>query len=225
MPIHDPIGRTPSGLSGNGNRVGKAAKGGAVAAMIGVPLALIFGQVLDRGEGNRSVSYRDSVGIWTGCRGVIRNLDGSPIRANQHFTAAECTAMNDAEAAAHLRMAFDAAPILRQGCQIEGGHQCRWPGPVLALGSLTYNVGGGAVAHSTVARYFRAGDFYHGCVAFAMWSRAGGRVIPGLAFRRAWERSDLCFVGIPIPAGVHVPPPSPDGQAWARQLRAMGAPS
>lgn len=222
MPPRQPIEpmNPPSGLSTNGKKAGAI---GAVATMIGVPLALIFGQVLDRGEGDRLHSYRDSVGIWTVCRGVIRNADGSPIRANQHFTPAECQQLNDAEAAAHLRMALDAAPILKQGCQVAGGTQCRWPGPLLAAGSLTYNIGGGNYRNSSVVRYFRAGDFYHGCVAFALWNRAGGRVIPGLAFRRAWEQSDLCFVGIPIPAGVHVPPPSRDGQAWARQLRAMGA--
>ena len=209
----------PANVPNRPTVTGRQAAGGGAALLIGTALALMLGEVLDRGEGNRLVAYDDGGGVWTACRGVIRNIDGSPIRRRQRFTEEQCAILNDGETVRHLRYALDAVPRLREGCP----ENCRHGGQILSGASLAFNIGGPGFARSTVARRWNAGDWYGGCVAFALWNRDNGRVIRGLALRRAWEQSDLCFVGIPIPAGVRVPAPTANGRAWERQLRAMGA--
>lgn len=55
------------------------------------------------------------------------------------------------------------------------------------LVSLAYNIGLSALARSTVLRLHRAGDYAGAAKAFAMWNKAGGRVLAGLTRRRAAE--------------------------------------
>jgi lysozyme len=55
--------------------------------------------------------------------------------------------------------------------------------------SLAYNIGTTAFCNSTVVKRFNAGDYAGGCAAFSMWDKANGRVVPGLANRRARERA------------------------------------
>jgi len=54
-----------------------------------------------------------------------------------------------------------------------------------ALVSFHYNTG--AIARATLTRKHRAGDFAGAAAQFARWNRAGGRVLKGLARRRAAE--------------------------------------
>lgn len=56
-----------------------------------------------------------------------------------------------------------------------------------ALTSLAYNIGLSALARSTVLRLHRAGDYGGAAKAFAMWNKAGGKVMAGLTRRRAAE--------------------------------------
>lgn len=58
-----------------------------------------------------------------------------------------------------------------------------------AMVSLTYNIGGGAFARSSVLRLHKAGHYDQAAEAFIMWTRAGHRVLPGLVRRRAAERA------------------------------------
>ena len=53
--------------------------------------------------------------------------------------------------------------------------------------SLCYNIGPGAFAKSSVARFINAGRFADAADAFALWNRAGGKILPGLVKRRAAE--------------------------------------
>lgn len=57
-----------------------------------------------------------------------------------------------------------------------------------ALASLAFNIGGGAFAASTLARRLNAGDRPGAADAFLAWSKAAGRVLPGLVSRRRAER-------------------------------------
>lgn len=57
-----------------------------------------------------------------------------------------------------------------------------------ALISLAFNCGGSAIAKSTLIRLLNAGDKVGASVQFDRWSKAGGRVIKGLARRRKAER-------------------------------------
>jgi lysozyme len=56
-----------------------------------------------------------------------------------------------------------------------------------AMVCLTYNIGMGAFARSTLLRKFNAGDIPGAQAQFAVWNRAGGRVMLGLQRRRASE--------------------------------------
>lgn len=56
-----------------------------------------------------------------------------------------------------------------------------------AMVSLAFNIGIGALQRSTVLRRHLAGDHAGAADAFAMWNKAGGRVLAGLTRRRAAE--------------------------------------
>jgi lysozyme len=58
-----------------------------------------------------------------------------------------------------------------------------------ALVSLAYNIGPSALAKSTVMKRLNAGDYQGAADAFAMWNKAGGKVLAGLTRRRAAERA------------------------------------
>lgn len=57
-----------------------------------------------------------------------------------------------------------------------------------ALVSFTFNCGGGALRSSTVLRRLNRRDYRGAADALMMWTKAGGRVLPGLVRRRREER-------------------------------------
>lgn len=57
-----------------------------------------------------------------------------------------------------------------------------------ALVSLTYNIGTGAFADSTLLKKLNAGDYKGAAVQFDVWVKAGGKRMQGLVNRRAVER-------------------------------------
>ncbi len=56
-----------------------------------------------------------------------------------------------------------------------------------AMVSLAYNIGAGAFGRSTVLKRLNNGDRVGAAKAFEMWTRGGGRVLPGLVSRRKRE--------------------------------------
>lgn len=56
-----------------------------------------------------------------------------------------------------------------------------------AMVSLAYNIGAAAFARSTVLKRLNNGDRAGSAKAFEMWTRGGGRVLPGLVSRRKRE--------------------------------------
>jgi len=128
-------------------------------------------------EGNKNVGYRDIVGVPTNCMGNTKN-----VVVGKYYPPAECDRINEAQAIAHAEIVKRCTPRLT-GYQLE------------AAVLLTYNIGGSAYCKSTVARRFNAGDLRGGCDAFLAWNRAGGRIVRGLANRRAFERS-ICVKGL-----------------------------
>lgn len=56
-----------------------------------------------------------------------------------------------------------------------------------ALVSFSFNVGEAALARSTLLRLHNAGDYAGAAQQFALWNKAGGKVLPGLMARRAAE--------------------------------------
>lgn len=63
--------------------------------------------------------------------------------------------------------------------------QCRFD----ALVSISFNIGLGALQRSTIRMRHNRGDFAGAAEAFLMWTKGGGRVLPGLVRRRQDERA------------------------------------
>ena len=61
------------------------------------------------------------------------------------------------------------------------------PCQMAAMVSLAYNIGVGAFGRSTVLKKHLARDYPAAANAFALWDKAGGRVMVGLTRRRAAE--------------------------------------
>ena len=64
-----------------------------------------------------------------------------------------------------------------------------------AATSITFNVGCGAMRKSTMFKYLNAGKYVQACNELSRWTRAGGRVLPGLVSRREKEKQ-LCLTPV-----------------------------
>lgn len=149
---------------------------GAAAAAICAP----FVSGWESGGKEHLVAYRDIVGVWTVCDG-----DTIGVTAATRETSEGCRIRTDA------RLAQFGAGVLKCVPQLKGrDHQ------LAAATSLAYNIGITGFCGSTAARRFRAGDWRGACEAFAMWDKAGGRVVRGLVRRRDAERR-LCLTDLP----------------------------
>lgn len=150
----------------------KQAAGGGIAAalMLAVPLVAKW-------EGKRNDPYRDIVGVKTVCYGETRVQ-------MRRYSDAECTDI--------LNKAVKgfAGPVARCTPMIADR-----PYQLAAATSLAYNIGIGAYCRSTADRRFDAGDMKGGCKALGRWNMAGGRVVQGLANRRA-DEVRLCMTGL-----------------------------
>lgn len=83
-----------------------------------------------------------------------------------------------------------------------------------ALVSLTYNIGAGAFAKSTLVKRLNARDYAGAQAQFAAWKKGGGKTLAGLVRRRAAEAklfatADTAPVALPD-AGSHAPTPKAD---------------
>lgn len=156
-------------------RGGKAGWLAAIAAA-----AAIATPMISRWEGRSLDPYRDIVGVWTVCDGETR----VPMR---RYTNPECDAMT-AKA-----IGSDFAPEVL-AC-VPGLAEPRRRHQFAASISLAYNIGSPAFCRSSAAAAFNRGEWRRGCEAFAMWNRAGGRRVQGLANRRAAEVR-LCLQGL-----------------------------
>jgi lysozyme len=147
------------------------------AALAAMAVALVGGF-----EGLRQVAYPDRLAnnIPTVCFGETRG-----VKLGDRYTVDECKAMLGnalAEFETGMRR------CLKEPDSIPAK-------PYVAFLSLSYNIGTGAFCGSTVVRRANAGDIRGACDAIAAWNRAGGRIVKGLANRRAEERA-LCLEGV-----------------------------
>lgn len=157
-------------------RIGRKTIAGATAA-IAAAMTLVV-PMLETWEGLRTRPYRDPVGISTVCYGQT----GIEMRP---YSPAECREMlNRAITQRYGPDVLKCTPGIGE-----------YPGAFAAAISLAYNVGSTAYCRSTAARRFRGGDLKGGCDAFAMWVRAGGRVLPGLVNRREAE-IEMCHAAL-----------------------------
>jgi len=158
----------------------------AAAALVAAPVVVVPDQaaevatgLIQKWEGTKTVPYKDIVGKWTVCTGETRVK-------MQTYSLTQCRAF--------LRTAITSdfgKGVLACTPQIAT--------TVYQLGaaiSVAYNVGVAAYCGSTMARQFKAGDWYSACNAFALWNKAGGVVVTGLANRRNDEMR-ACFTLLP----------------------------
>ena len=128
--------------------------------------------LIRRWEGCRLVAYKCPAGIWT----IGWGSTGPGISEGVRWTQAQ----------ADERLARDVEKFM-----VGVRKLLRRPVTEAQLGAMTslaYNIGIGAFGSSTLLRLFNAGQADLAAAQFAVWRRAGGKVLPGLVNRRADER-------------------------------------
>lgn len=131
-------------------------------------------------EGCRLTAYQDAVGVWT----IGWGHTGPEVVHGLVWTQQQADAALDEDVA-------KAAYAVRRLC------------PTLAVGSpryeaivdWTYNLGAGALEHSTLRVYIGTGQWSLVPNEIRRWCHAGGKVLPGLVRRRnaeaqLWETDD-----------------------------------
>lgn len=131
-------------------------------------------QFIAQWEGFRAHPYRDVVGKLTiGYGHLMRKGETFP----QPMTDAQALALLKTDAEREAIPVRDALRVKLTPHQMD------------ALISLAFNVGGGAVARSTLVRKLNEGQTLEAAEQFLRWNRAGGRIVRGLTRRRVAERA------------------------------------
>jgi lysozyme len=131
-------------------------------------------------EGVRLKAYDDGVGVWTIGVGHTKGVHrGDVVTMDQvdEFLRAD---LEDAEDAVNNNVKVP----LTQG-QFD------------SLVSWTFNLGGGALRSSTMLKLLNQKKYQEAADQMLLWSKAGGRVLPGLVKRRAAERAMFLSEGRP----------------------------
>ena len=137
-------------------------------------------RIVEPSEGLRLNAYRDCVGVWTIGYGHTARAGAPRVSPGMKITEAE------------------ADEILSRDLRVfEGGVAnalARAKGEVLqrefdALVDLAFNIGLGAFRSSSLLRAYLAGDKAKAAEKFLEWTKAGGRVLPGLVARRKRDRA------------------------------------
>ncbi len=142
-----------------------AARKKTAAAALAITLIAGF-------EGLRTYAYRDPVGIPTICFGHIEG-----VRMGERKTPDQCKAL----------LVED---LPRYEAQVDRCIQVAMPPHRrAAIISFTYNVGGGALCKSSVARDMNTGRTRQACDNLLKYVYARGIYLPGLTNRRVAERA------------------------------------
>jgi lysozyme len=153
-------------------------------------------QIADISEGCFLTSYRDPAGVWTIGYGHV----GPEVRAGMVITQLQADS-------------WRAADMARAGAFVEA--HVRVPltdNQFSVLAELTYNIGVGNFLGSTLLRKLNARNYDAVPGEIAKWTRAGGKVLPGLIARRAkevalWAESEHITTLKPLPGVATSPAP------------------
>ena len=171
-----------------------AAKAAAARATSSFKAATALSQkgidLIKEFEGLRLKAYRDPVGVLT----IGYGHTGSDVKVGQVIsqTRAEQLLKGD------TGWAQDA---VRRSVKVPLSQ-----GQFDALTSFTYNLGGGALASSTLVKKLNARDYAGAQKEFGRWVHAGGQVLAGLVRRRAAEAK---MFGNKAPSAATTPSPTP----------------
>ena len=125
----------------------------------------------ERSEGCRLAAYQDQVGVWTIGYGHTKDVKRGDT----------CT---QEQAAEWLSDDIDACEIaINRDVRIQLTQN-----EFDALVDFAFNLGIGALEHSTLWRRLDAGDFARAAAEFPLWDHAGGKTIEGLFERRMAEQ-------------------------------------
>lgn len=125
-------------------------------------------------EGYAPVGHHDPIdppGVNTVCYGHIEN-----VKIGERHTKKECEVLLEQDLPRYEKMVQAAI------------HVPMPPHRHAAMLSFTYNVGGGALKRSSVARYLNEGNVQKACDALLLYTYANGKYIKGLHNRRVKER-------------------------------------
>lgn len=148
---------------------GKA--GAAAGATVALAIAMITAF-----EGFAPVGHHDKIdppGVNTVCYGHIEG-----VKIGDRYTKEQCMELLKKDLPRYEKMVKAAI------------HVPLPPHRYAAILSFTYNVGGGALKKSSVARHLNAGNVKAGCDALLLYVYANGKPIKGLRIRREKERAD-----------------------------------
>ena len=148
-----------------------------LAAAVGGVVAGLLMTIVTRHEGTVLGGYRDPVGIVTACTGHTATAQ------MRRYSKQECEELLANDLVQH---AEDVNRCVRVSLS---------PQERAAYVSFAFNVGGERFCASTLVRRLNALDRAGACAELSRWTKAGGKVLPGLVTRRAEERK-LCEEGL-----------------------------
>ena len=135
-------------------------------------------EMIKHHEGVRLRPYKCPAGLWTvGIGHLIGDGKTLPDAWNRTFTMEEVNDILKEDLRRFERGVLRLCP--------NGLTQSRFD----ALVSFSFNVGLGNLQRSSVRMRHNRGDYDGAAEAFLMWTKAAGRVLPGLVKRRQDERS------------------------------------
>lgn len=121
-------------------------------------------------EGCKLKAYKCPAGIWT----IGYGHTGPEVHEGMEVTDEEASTLLQADL-----LTFDAGASNHCPEATQSQHD--------ALVCLAFNIGLGNFDKSSVARLHNAKKYAEAAQAFALWNRAGGKILPGLVARRAAE--------------------------------------
>jgi lysozyme len=131
--------------------------------------------LIRRAEGFRSIAYRDAAGVLTIGYGHTSMAGHPAVTAGMRITESEAEAIFRRDVAQFALIVRQAVRVALTDAQFS------------ALVSFCYNVGGTNFSRSSVLAAVNAGDFAAVPRRLALWTKAGGKELPGLIRRRAAE--------------------------------------
>jgi len=130
-------------------------------------------------EDERLNAYQDSVGIWTIGVGHTSAAGAPAVTRGLSITADQSDAILSRDLVIFENGVREAVKVPLNQNQFD------------ALVSLAFNIGVGAFSKSTLVKKLNAGDYAGAADQFALWNKAGGKVLPGLTTRRLSEQKQF----------------------------------
>jgi GH24 family phage-related lysozyme (muramidase) len=127
-------------------------------------------------EGCKLTAYKCPAGVWTIGIGSTRYADGSAVKQGQTLANEEAALLLLSKTLTSYEHAVNAIKVDLTQNEFD------------ALVSLTYNIGAGNLASSTLVKMLKAGDSKAEIAKqFLRWDKAGGKPLAGLTRRRNAE--------------------------------------